>query len=216
MIAVIGGIKGGSGKSTIATNLTAILALEGHRVLLVDTDQQRSASDWVEQRESQGIATPWTTIQLLGESARSQLLKLKDNYDYIIVDAGGRESISQRAALIVAQVFVTPFQPRSLDVWTFGKVASLIQEIRTVNSELQAYAVINRADAIGADNKDAEDILNESDLIKLLPTSIGQRKAFANAAAEGLCVHELKKKDQKAIAEMNALKMALFCRQNGV
>lgn len=48
MIIVVGGIKGGSGKSTLTTNLTVNRALEGKRVLLVDADEQRSASDWAE------------------------------------------------------------------------------------------------------------------------------------------------------------------------
>jgi chromosome partitioning protein len=122
MIIVIGGIKGGSGKSTLATNLTVIRALEGKRVLLVDADEQRSASDWAEHRESLGITTPWTTVQLIGSSVRSQLFKMSSDYDDVIVDTGGRDTTSQRSALTAADIFLAPFQPRSLDVWTVGKV----------------------------------------------------------------------------------------------
>jgi len=210
MIIVIGGIKGGSGKSTLATNLTVIRALEGKRVLLVDADEQRSASDWAEHRENLGITTPWTTVQILGPTIRSQLLKMASDYDDVIVDAGGRDTNSQRSALTVADLFLTPFQPRSLDVWTIGKVVSLVEEIRTVNPKLKAYAVINRADPQGVDNQDAADILKESDGITYLPSTIGQRKAFANAAAEGLGIIELKTQDKKAIAEIRQLSSALF------
>ena len=44
MVILIGGEKGGTGKTTIATNLAALRALAGHDVLLVDTDSQGSAS----------------------------------------------------------------------------------------------------------------------------------------------------------------------------
>lgn len=210
MIVVIGGVKGGSGKTTLATNLTVIRALEGRRVLLVDADEQRSASDWAEHRDALGISTPWVTIQLIGASVRSQLLKMAPDYDDVIVDTGGRDTTSQRAALTVADVFLTPFQPRSLDVWTSGKVVTLVEEIRTVNPKLRAYAVINRADPQGIDNDDAAEILKESSGITYLPTRIGQRKTFANAAAEGVGIIELKTQDKKAILEIKELSNALF------
>ena len=41
MIILIGGEKGGTGKTTIATNLSAMRALAGRDVLLVDTDPSR-------------------------------------------------------------------------------------------------------------------------------------------------------------------------------
>jgi chromosome partitioning protein len=210
MITVIGGIKGGSGKTTLCTNLAVIRALQGRRVLLVDADDQGSASDWAEHREGLGITTPWTTIQLNGASVRTQILKMAKDYDDILVDTGGRDTTSQRSALTIADIFLAPFQPRSLDVWTIGKVASLINEIRAVNPKLKAYAVLNRADSLGVDNEGAGEILKESDGITYLPTTIGQRKAFANAAAEGLGIVELKTQDKKAVIELRLLCDALF------
>lgn len=210
MIIVIGGIKGGSGKTTLCTNLAVIRALQGKRVLLVDADDQRSASDWAEHREGLGITTPWTTIQLNGASVRTQIMKMAKDYDDILIDTGGRDTTSQRSALTIADVFLAPFQPRSLDVWTIGKVVSLINEIKTVNQNLKTFAVINRADPQGIDNQDAADIIKETEGIVYLPTTIGQRKAFANAAAEGLGIIELKTQDKKAITEIKQLCAALF------
>lgn len=210
MILVVGGIKGGSGKSTIATNLTVIMASTCKKVLLVDADDQRSSSDWAEHRENLGVPTSWVTIQLLGAKIHSQLQRMKNDYDYIIVDTGGRDTTSQRSALTVADMFLAPFQPRSLDVWTVGKVTSLINEIRTVNPDLKAFAIINRADPQGIDNQDSAEILKESDGIIYLENQIGQRKAFANAAAEGLGVIELKIQDRKAATEIRHLCDAIF------
>jgi len=210
MILVVGGIKGGSGKTTLATNLTVLRSLSGRKVLLVDADEQRSASDWVEHRENQNIVTPWTTVQIIGKGTGLQLEKLTEHYDDIIVDAGGRDTQTQRSALTVADIFLAPFQPRSLDVWTIGNVTSLLSEIRVVNPKLKAMAVINRADPQGIDNQDSADIIKESEGITYVAIHIGQRKAFANAAAEGLGVTELKTQDKKALAEIRSLCDAIF------
>ncbi|HYO90311.1 MAG TPA: ParA family protein, partial [Pyrinomonadaceae bacterium] len=46
MIIVVGGIKGGSGKTTVATNLAVIRSAEGHDVLLIDADDQETSTDF--------------------------------------------------------------------------------------------------------------------------------------------------------------------------
>lgn len=210
MITVIGGIKGGSGKTTIATNLTVIQSLKGKKILLVDADEQRSSSDWAEHRESLGIETSWTTIQLIGSSVRTQIQKLKGDYDEIIIDTGGRDTTSQRAALTIADTLIAPFQPRSLDVWTIGKLSSLVEEVLSINPSLKAFALINRADVQGQDNEEAMGILKETGNIECLPVIVSQRKAFSNAAAEGKGVVELKPTDKKAVFEIITLSEILF------
>ena len=209
MIIVVGGIKGGSGKTTIATNLT-VMRSATHKVLLIDADEQRSASDWADQREALGIKTNWSTIQLSGKSIHAQIKRLHPDYDDIIIDVGGRDTTSQRAALSIADIFLIPFKPRSLDVWTIGPVNTMISEIRAVNPNLQCYAVINQADAQGEDNKSSMEVIQECKDIEMLNSIIGQRKAFCNAASEGLGISEMKIVDKKAKAEMDFLYKSLF------
>jgi len=205
MIVVVGGIKGGSGKTTLATNLAVLRSQAGHTVLLVDADEQHSASDWSQQRQSMGIDTPWTTVKLAGKSIYTEIKKMGHNYDDIIVDVGGRDTTSQRSSLTVADILVVPFQPRSLDMWTIGQLRAMINEIKIVNPALHCIPVINRADANGNDNDDAIDILSEFSEFNTPTFVIGNRKAFGNAAAEGLGVVELKPQDPKASNEMRLL-----------
>jgi chromosome partitioning protein len=209
MILTVGGIKGGCGKSLVSTNLTVISAKGGRRVLLVDADEQGTSGDWTDHRTGLGVLTPWTTIRLKANAVRTEILKLKSNYDDIIIDCGGRDTASLRAALTVSDVFLVPFQPKSFDIWTTAKVSALVEDAKALNEKLISYAFINCGGTRGSDNDDAMEILSKAEGLKLLPCTVAMRKAFSNATAEGLGIIEMKS-DPKAISEMKALYKAVF------
>ncbi|MEM0930214.1 MAG: AAA family ATPase [Pseudomonadota bacterium] len=211
MIITVGGIKGGSGKTTVSTNLAVLRAVEGRDVLLVDADDQETASDFTMLRnEQQTDGAGYTSIKLSGAAVRTELQRLAPKYDDVVIDTGGRDTTSQRAALTVSDVLLVPFVPRSFDVWTLEKVSQLVGEMRAANPNLQAYAFINRADPRGQDNAEAEEVITETDELSLIQTPLGARKAFGNAAAHGLAVTELKPQDAKATHEMLTLYRHLF------
>src|SRR5437016_5543085 len=140
MIIIAGGIKGGSGKTTVATNLAVIRARQGRDVLLIDADDQETATDFTNLRnERREGGAGYTSIKLTGAAVRTETLRLKPKYQDIIIDTGGRDTTSQRAALTVANVLLVPFVPRSFDVWTLEKVGALVDEMRSANPELRAY-----------------------------------------------------------------------------
>lgn len=209
MIVVVGGIKGGSGKTTVATNL-AVMRSKVKDVLLIDADDQESASDFTILRNEQLTGAGYTSIRLSGAAVRTETKRLVNKYEEIVIDTGGRDTASQRAALTVADVLLVPFVPRSFDVWTLEKVSELVGEMRTVNPELNAYAFINRADPAGRDNSEAAEIIRETAELEFIDCPLGSRKAFSNAAAKGLGVVEHKPTDTKAVNEINALYRYLF------
>lgn len=214
MILVIGGIKGGSGKTTIATNLAVMRSIAGFDVLLIDADDQETSSDFTALRnESNDAGAGYTCIKLTGANVRTETLRLKDKYQDIIIDTGGRDTTSQRAALTIANALLVPFVPRSFDVWTLDKVSKVIDEVRAVNPDLAAYAFINRADSRGTDNQEAEEILKEVAELEFIDCPLVSRKAFGNAASAGASVVELKPQDEKATEEVEALYRYIFDRQ---
>ena len=211
MIVVLAHTKGGVGKSTLAVNLAVERSRTGRDVLLVDADEQATASDFTALRTEQ-LGTPgYTAVALSGPAVRTQVLQLRPKYQDIIIDAGGRDTAGLRAALTVADVAIVPFQPRSFDLWTFEQITALIAEAQGYRDRpLKAVAILNFADPQGTDNAAAAEALSGNQALTYLDAPIGRRKAFPNAASLGRGVGELKPQDPKASAEIAALVRAAF------
>lgn len=205
MIYTIGGIKGGSGKTTIAVSLAVLLSQMGRKVLLVDADAQATATEFSRWRTESLGETGFTSIQLAEMQVRNEVRKLSANYDDIVIDAGGRDTASQRAALIVSDLVIVPFAPRSFDIWTLEQVERLVKEMQIANPDLQAFAILNKVDQNHRDCQDALEYIQESGTFQVLQSQLHERKVFANAAASGLAATEAKPKNPKATLELVAL-----------
>jgi chromosome partitioning protein len=87
-----------------------------------------------------------------------------------------------------------------------------VDEMRTANPGLQAYAFLNRTDpqGQGTENDEATELLKDIQSLVFIDTPIGNRKAYAHAASQGLAVTELigAQRNAKAIEEI----MTLFSR----
>ena len=211
MILVCGGIKGGVGKTTLATNLAILRSAVGKDVLLVDADDQGTASDFTAVRNDtlQGNAG-YSSIKLHGAAVRAEVLRMVGKFDDIVIDVGGRDTAGQRAALSVATIYAVPFLPGSFDVWTLDSVSQLVQEARAFNEKMEAVCLINRADPSGSDNEDAAAIALEIPGLTYINAPLGNRKAFRSAASLGLAVTEAKRLDKKAVEELFKLYGCLF------
>ena len=207
MIFTVGGIKGGTGKTTISTNLAIWLGRQGADVLLVDADEQESASDFTAWRdETQQGQLGYTLVQLTGGGVRRQIEQLRPKYDHIVIDTGGRDTASQRAAMFVSDVYLLPFAPRSYEIWTIAKVLALLNEVQQVRATpLRICSFLNKADTRGVDNGEATEVLREHAELGYIDFTVVSRKAFATAASKGLAVFETAPIDEKAISELELL-----------
>jgi len=213
MILTVGNTKGGVGKTTLAVQLALSRAREGREVWLIDGDQQGTAAAAVCARAEAGRMPGLACAQYAdGQTLRAQVQQQRRKWDDIVIDAGGRDSTALRAALVLSDVLLVPFAPRSFDVWALGDMAALIDEARSVRDGLAALAVMNQADPgdASADNAEAAAAVAELAQFVYLPTPIRRRKAYANAGGAGLHVAELSPRDQKATAEIDALAAAVF------
>lgn len=213
MIVTVGNTKGGVGKTTLAVNLAIARALAGRDVWLIDGDRQGTAQTAISIRADNDIQPGISCATYPdGKALRAQVQQQASKFDDIIIDAGGRDSSALRAALVLSDVLIVPFQPRSYDVWALNDIAALVDEARSVRDNLRAVAVLNCADPgeHSTDNTDAAAAVADVPQFEYLATPIRRRKAFANAAGAGLSVLEFKPQDKKAMTELSALVFALF------
>jgi len=213
MIITVGNTKGGVGKTALALNLAIARALAGRDVWLIDGDRQGTAQMAISIRADAGCSPGIACATYSdGPTLRSQVQQQVSKFDDIIIDAGGRDSTALRAALVLSDVLLVPFNPRSFDVWALNDIAALVDDVRSVRDGLRAVAILNCADPgeSSTDNAEAAAAVADVPQFEYLDTPIRRRKSFANAAGQGLSVLELKPIDKKATEELKALVKALF------
>ena len=213
MILTVGNTKGGVGKTTLAVQIAISRALAGRDVWLIDGDRQATAVAAIAARADAGRQPGIACAQYPdGPTLRSQVQQQREKWGDIIIDAGGRDSTALRAALILSDVLIVPFAPRSYDVWALDDMAALVDEARSVRDGLRAFAVLNLADPgeTSADNAEAAAAVADVPQFIYLPTPIRRRKAFSNAGGSGVSVAELSPRDPKACAELDVLVASIF------
>ncbi len=207
-IVLFGGEKGGTGKTTLATNMAAMLALAGKDVILLDTDRQGTASFWATVREETEVEPRVACVQKFGKGLATQILDLADRYEEVIIDAGGRDSMELRYALGVCDRAFLPVQPFQFDIWTIRQMDELVEMASAINEDLAASIVLNRVSTNPSVREDQEtrEFFSEEGFahLDLLESVLRDRIAFRKSARDGLSVVEWKR-DRKAAAEINQL-----------
>jgi chromosome partitioning protein len=202
MLYVIGGQKGGTGKTTIATNLAVALTRGGHETLLVDTDRQLTASNWSDVRQAHDDLPPITCIQKTGKLYKT-LRDLEDRYAHVIVDAGGFDSVELRTALAAADCLYSPVRASQSDLWTLEAMSDLVAQARELNEHLRAYLVLSMAptNPVIQETRQALALLAEYPNFAVCSSVLRDRKAWRDAMQQGRGVLELT--DAKASFEMS-------------
>ena len=109
MIITVGNIKGGVGKTTLAVNLAIHAGKNlGKSVVLIDSDDQSTATLFTEIREQESEPANYTCVSVRGGQVRSQGLALAKRFDITVIDCGGRDTEAFRAALTICDVLVAP------------------------------------------------------------------------------------------------------------
>lgn len=204
MIVMLGSLKGGVGKTTIATNLAALLAGMGVEFALVDADRQRSAAKWAERRGE--VANPVLCPEKLGQGLFQFLQTLHQRAQVVLVDAAGRDSVEMRQAMLAADVMLVPLAPSQLDIETLDELQETIRLAKVLNPGLAVRVVVNQAETgRGRDElMDAKETLMDYPEMQLLDTVLCRRKVYRQAVRAGYGVVESDNSQAKAEIQLLA------------
>jgi len=176
--------KGGVGKTTLAIHLAEVLSRLEKKVLLVDADPQGSALDWAANRPED---PRFPVIGLPKPTLHRELPAIAKNHDFVLIDGPPRVNELARAAIMASDLVLIPVQPSPFDVWAAKEIVDLLKEAIVFKENLKSAFVINRKIVNTAIGRDVVEALSTYP-VPVLRTSIGQRVAFAESAAQGLTV----------------------------
>jgi len=120
MIIVVGGIKGGTGKSTIAFHIATHAFLSGHKIVTYDCDfPQFSFSRYYENRKKNKDVKIWDEHYPIKDP--SNMPAMKDDVINII-DTPGRYDINILNIHKKADIIITPVNDSFMDIDTVMKI----------------------------------------------------------------------------------------------
>lgn len=192
--------KGGSGKTTIATHLARGLQLQGHSVLLVDSDQQGSARDWRAVDED----NPVPVIGLDRPTLDKDLKNVSDK-EFVVIDGSPQATNLALSAIKAADFVLIPVQPSPYDVWATSDLVDLVQQrIEMTDGKLKAAFVVSRAIQNTNISKEVAAVLQDYNL-PVLDARIVQRVSYPNSASVGKTVFETESAKSSAVTEITQL-----------
>ena len=198
-------VKGGAGRSTIATNLAGMLAVEGHKVALIDCDMpQGTSASWAAIRRGDDLVGDLTIATAANHKELvEQVQALDATHDYLVLDAPPRIAEMTRVALILSRLCLIPLGASAAELWATSDLLTTINEAKAVKPDVDARICWTR---FRGSTKSAQELsaAAQGELgLKALKTKLGYRVAFSEALARGMTVTEWS--DKVASLEMQVL-----------
>ncbi|MGV7235536.1 MAG: AAA family ATPase [Nitrosomonadaceae bacterium] len=177
--------KGGSGKTTLATNLAGYLAKQNQRVVMWDLDQQKSSLSWLALRSPE---LPF--ISRLGLEREATKGDMEKN-DWLVLDSpAGIQGKNLSHALKLAHKIIVPVQPSVFDMFATRDFINRLAEEKTIQSNKSFIGIVGmRVDPRTRAASTLEQFLMQYDLPII--TYLRDTMVYVNAAFNGKSIFDL-------------------------
>ena len=211
MLTVIGNLKGGTGKSTVAFNLAVWLAHDKPGVRVFDLDPQATLRDTAEIREEDGYEPIFDVSHDIDELEMLVNGKAKKKSPQLLADVSASNMADLEKAISLARRILIPVQPSQADIWSTQRFLKIVLSAIDKKKKPEILGFINRADThIGVrETGEAEEALRMLPNLEPLDTRLYQRTAYRRSFSEGLAVFEQDPMG-KAAREMKKLAKLLY------
>ncbi len=186
--------KGGSGKTTVATNLASHFASLGDRPLLCDNDPQGSSTRWLKKRKpDQGYIHGIAAFERNSRMTRAWQMRIPADAAHIVVDTPASILPQEMPDMTkAADAIIVPVLPSDIDIHAFSKCIADLLLIAKVRREDNRIGVIA--------NRVRRNTLTYQSLMRFLATlripvvaTLRDSQNYVRAAEQGLGLFEMKR-----------------------
>ena len=192
-------LKGGSGKTTVATHIALAAHLRGKKTLLVDVDPQASSHEVLSARQTPG---PECITSSGPRLMAAQIAAVGARTDLMLVDtpAGAVEDVSE--AIVLADAAVMVVRPTLLDIAALARTLAIVRRLKKPSTVVVNQAPVAREGVEAPLVKRALQAL-EYMRLPVAPVILRARAIYQTSLETGRSAEEMA--DRAAAAEVAAL-----------
>jgi chromosome partitioning protein len=185
--------KGGSGKTTIATNLASYFAVQGDRPVLWDNDCQASSTRWLKKRSPSqphihGIAAFERSLRV----TRAWQLRIPADAGHVVVDTPAAVPSQDLPELTGnADAILVPVLPSDIDIHACSRcIADLLLVAKVWRGEQRIAVVANR---VRRNTRVYQSLMRFLETLRIpVVATLRDSQNYIRAAELGVGLHEMK------------------------